>query len=275
MGKLINRARMTVASAPGTGVIALGSAVAGNQSFAAAGIADGDVVSYVAESGYSNGVPSVWEYGQGTYAASGTTLTRTTVQGGTSGTSPVTLTADAQVFVSPLAQDLPPAALTGANTVVKRDASGTIVDAVWDLIIEQQQASGNGATGLAAGWGNVVPLNTVVTNSIGVTLSGNVATFPAGTYNIWFEAPGFATGGHQARLYDVTAATVLAYGGSESVGYSAQITTRSSGERPVTLAAPHGLRIDMFVANAAYCALGVDNGSGALVYGRLKAKRIG
>lgn len=106
MGKLINRARMTVASAPGTGVITLGSAVAGNQSFASAGLADGDVVSYVAESGYSNGVPSVWEYGQGTYAASGTTLTRTTVQGGTSGTSPVNLTADAQVFVTPLAGDL-------------------------------------------------------------------------------------------------------------------------------------------------------------------------
>lgn len=108
MGKLINRARMTVASAPGTGVIALGSAPTGHQTFAAAGIADGDVISYTAESGYSNGVPTVWEYGQGTYAASGPTLTRTTVQGGTSGTSAVSLGADAQVFVSPLAADIGP-----------------------------------------------------------------------------------------------------------------------------------------------------------------------
>lgn len=106
MGKLVNRARMTVASAPGTGAITLGSAVTGAQTFAAAGVAHGDVVSYVAESGYSNGVATIWEFGQGTYSSSGPTLIRTVVQGGTSGTSPVALTSDAQIFVAALAGDI-------------------------------------------------------------------------------------------------------------------------------------------------------------------------
>jgi microcystin-dependent protein len=106
MGKLVNRARMLVAAAPGTGAITLGSAAAGHQTFAAAGLGDGDVVSYVAEGGYANGIPAVWEYGQGTYSASGPALTRTTVQGGTSGTTAVALPADSQVFIAPLAVDL-------------------------------------------------------------------------------------------------------------------------------------------------------------------------
>lgn len=64
---------MAVSGTPGTGTITLGAAVAGFRSFAAAGVANGDVVNYVAEDG------TAWEYGRGTYTVTGTTLSRTLI----------------------------------------------------------------------------------------------------------------------------------------------------------------------------------------------------
>lgn len=255
MGKLLNRARMTVASAPGTGVITLGSAVAGNQSFASAGIADGDVVSYVAESGYSNGVPSVWEYGQGTYAASGTTLTRTAVQGGTSGTSPVTLTSDAQVFISPLAADIP-----GSR---------------WDVVVEDQRASGTSAGASTGGTWNVRPLNTVVKNAIpGTSLASNQLTLPPGSYEIDFDALGYHAGpGHVARLYNVTDGTVVVVGSTEPQNNN-YVGTRSTGRADVTLTASKAFRLDHWFYSGDGNGLGVDISSGSPnVFARLRVKR--
>lgn len=99
MPKLVNRAKMTTATT-GTGTITLGSASTGFQSFAAAGIADGDVVRYVIEDGNN------WEIGSGTYTSSGTTLSRTVAESSNADAA-INLSGSAVVYVAAVAEDFP------------------------------------------------------------------------------------------------------------------------------------------------------------------------
>jgi hypothetical protein len=98
MTKLVNRAKMTTATT-GTGTLTLGSAVDGFQTYAAAGVTDGDVIRYVIEDG------TAWEIGRGTYTASGTTLSRTVIESSNSNAA-LSLTGSAVVFVSATEADL-------------------------------------------------------------------------------------------------------------------------------------------------------------------------
>ena len=99
MPKLANRAKMTTATT-GTGTITLGSASSGFQSFAAAGIANADVVRYVIEDGNN------WEIGSGTYTSSGTTLSRTVTESSNADAA-INLSGSAVVFVAAVAEDFP------------------------------------------------------------------------------------------------------------------------------------------------------------------------
>jgi DNA-binding beta-propeller fold protein YncE len=121
MPKIVNRAYMTTATT-GTGTITLGSAVGSFRSFAASGVVDGDVVRYVIEDGDN------WEIGSGTYAATGTALTRTVEDSSTGGTA-INLSGTAVVFVTAVAADFGGGASLGTVTGVDLDLStGTIFE---------------------------------------------------------------------------------------------------------------------------------------------------
>lgn len=111
MTTYVNRAKVAVAGAPGTGTITLGAAVAGHQTFAEAGVSNGATdVAYVIED-----VNYAWEIGLGTYSSTGPTLTRDTViQSSAGGTNKINASANAVVYNSLLAQD---ASMSSGSTI--------------------------------------------------------------------------------------------------------------------------------------------------------------
>lgn len=99
MSKLFNIARMTSATA-GTGTVTLGAAVSGYLTFALAGVANNQWVSY----GIKDGANS--EVGYGKYTSAGTTLTRN-VQFSTNGNALINLSGTAEVYTTGIASDAP------------------------------------------------------------------------------------------------------------------------------------------------------------------------
>jgi len=98
VAKTYNGARMTTATT-GTGTITLGAAVSGYLTFAAAGVANADVVAY----GIADGAN--FECGTGTYTTTGTTLTRT-VRTSSNANAAISLSGSAQVYLTACKEDL-------------------------------------------------------------------------------------------------------------------------------------------------------------------------
>ena len=189
MVTLVNRAKMSTATT-GTGTITLGSAVAGFQTFADAGVANAETVRYTIEDG------AAFEIGTGTYTSSGTTLSRALIESSTG--SLLNLSGSAIVYVTAAAQDLQSDTANTASTLVARDASGdfsagTITAALSGNATTSSSTTGNAATATA--------LQTARTIG-GVSFDG--------TANI--NLPGVNTTGNQNTSGNAATATALATG---------------------------------------------------------------
>jgi len=99
MFKLSNRARMTTATT-GTGTLTLGSAVSQYQTFADAGVLDGETRPYTIIDGTD------WEIGTGVYTASGTTFTRVVSESTNSDAALSLSSSGVEIFITARAEDL-------------------------------------------------------------------------------------------------------------------------------------------------------------------------
>ena len=222
MVTLVNRAKMST-STTGTGTITLGSAETGYQSFADAGVADGDVVRYVIEDGDD------WEIGSGTYTATGTTLTRT-VDESSNADAALNLTGSAVVFITAAAGDVFQGELFAENPSSPTAPSATGTNAV--AIGSGAVASGSIGRGVAIGY-----LSTA-SSTLGSTAIGYSAQAVIGNYAM-------ALGRSRASGADSFAANIASnsssYGAtganSFSLGYLSRATAADSfaiGDRAVS-----------------------------------------
>jgi len=118
MAKLFNRAKMTT-STTGSGTVTLDSASVGYQSFADAGVSDGDVVQYVIEEGGN------FEIGTGTYSATGTSLTRSPTESSNSNAA-ISLSGAATVSITAVADDLNRLQHEGSTKVEPTSTGATV-----------------------------------------------------------------------------------------------------------------------------------------------------
>lgn len=155
-----NRARMTTATS-GTGTITLGSAANGFETFAAAGIGDGDLVAYLIVDGAN------WEIGTGTYTASGTTLSRS-VSDSTNGDAAINLSGNAIVSIVLRAEELAEfSRKTGTETLENKTIANIILDgSVTEEVFAWSTTTGSNTTEFDPANGTVHTL----------TLTGNMTS---------------------------------------------------------------------------------------------------
>lgn len=198
--KLKNLARMTTATT-GTGTITLGSATPGFLSFAGAGVSDGDVVRYAINDGANS------EFGYGVYTASGTTLTRN-VETSTNSNNPISLSGNAQVVITPSAQDFPFVVDSGGASISFTGGSVGIGTATPNKMLEVGSSTASdgirvsNSSALGSASGGTVQFVSTLTPSAANQRLGHVS-FGGVTTGTTFDLSA-AVGGWSAEAWDTT-----------------------------------------------------------------------
>lgn len=159
MAKLFNRAKMTT-STTGVGTVVLGSASSGFQTFADAGVSDGDVVQYVIEEG------TQFEIGAGTYSATGTSLTRNPTESSDVGNGAITLLGQASVSITAIADDFGRLQSDG-DTKIEATPTGVVVTG--SVTATSFAGDGSALTGIVS-----------IPSGLISIWSGTAATIPSG-----------------------------------------------------------------------------------------------
>jgi len=229
MTKLVNRAKMTTATT-GTGTITLGSAVDGYQTFADAGVANADVVRYVIEDG------DAWEIGLGTYTASGTTLTRGSIESSNADAA-LNLTGNAVVYVSAAAADLQelvdfadnfvlPTADGSTGQVLQTNGAGTLsfttISGYTDSDVDTHLNTGTASSGEVLSWTG--------SDYDWITAGGSFSTI--GTRNLAAIAtlPDLTTGTDNFVAGDSAGANITSGSRNIAIGRLAQVTATTASD---------------------------------------------
>ncbi len=158
---------------------------------------------------------------------------------------------------------------TGVVTLPNSPAAGSPIP---NVIVEDQKATGTASGAFTTGAWQTRVLNTLVRNADSIaSLAANAVTLPAGTYYLRWSCPAYIVNQHQTRLYNVTAAAVVALGQGAYASSANADASISIGSAVVTIAAPAAFRVEHRCATTrATNGFGVAGGFDTEIYGRLE-----
>lgn len=147
-------------------------------------------------------------------------------------------------------QSMAASKLTGALPAIDGSALTGLGGGTSVAVIADQKAQGtNGGTATSGAW-QTRDLNTELGDPDGiVSISSNQFILSAGDYIIQWSCPAIQTEGHQTRLYNDTATSVIALGQTAFGSASFPIQQNSNGSAYVNLTASANLEIQHRVVN--------------------------
>lgn len=145
----------------------------------------------------------------------------------------------------------------------------------WDVIIQDQKASGTDGQAFTPTAINTRVLNTVVRSTItGVSLASNQITLPPGIWRIFARSPVNAGTSSRLMLYNVTDAAYAILGPNGSTATSATIQTDATFDSYLTITASKTFELRHFVGASAGTGGTKINDGNPEIYTQFFAQRV-